>query len=162
MYVLLTCEWMVQHLFRRGLKFDKSRFRDESFITSWGVGGGRLHFHVMYKIFYAPSNPTGKKISTPPRFMTKILVTPPPNSQYSSPQTQSLIFAININIATTYLKIVCLLWIAIFCASFHAHGDKVTKIIKGVLGLEPKDFWCWQGTRKAESTQIERTDIYLT
>ena len=63
------------------INFDFSRawywyvyIRDESFITSWG---GRLHFHVMYKIFYDPPNPTGKKISTPPRFMTKIFVTPP-------------------------------------------------------------------------------------
>ena len=71
--------------------------------------GGRLHFHVMYKNFYDPPNPTGKKSRPhPPRFMTEIFVTPQ-NSQYSSPQTQSFIFAININIATIYLKIVCLL-----------------------------------------------------
>ena len=35
--------------------------RYESFITSWGGGGGLLHFHVMYKSFYDPPNPTGKK-----------------------------------------------------------------------------------------------------
>ena len=111
-----------------------------------------------------PPNPTGKKNSTPPLDLWQKSWWPPPNSQYSSPQTESFIFAININIATTYLKIVCRasLNCHVFCASFHAHGDKVTKImlfIKGVLGLEPKDFWCWQGTRKVESTEIERTDI---
>ena len=35
---------------------------------------------------------------------------------------------------------------------------KIMLLIKvgGGLGLKPKDFWCWQGTRKASITQIEK------
>ena len=87
----------------------KHSLRDESFITSWG---GAVIFTYNVQICTTPLSHWKKKKKTrPPRFMTKMFGTPPsaPNSQYSSPQTQSFISAININIATTYLKIACLL-----------------------------------------------------
>ena len=68
----------------------------------------------MYKMFYDPAPIPLEKKSTPPPQIYDKNVCDPPNSQYFSPQTQSFIFAININIATTYLKIVCPLWIAMF------------------------------------------------
>ena len=77
--------------------------------------GGRLHFYVMQKKYDTPrpSNPAGKNLDPPPDIWQNVC-DPHPNSQYSSPQTQTFIFAINIKIATTYMKIVCLLWIAMF------------------------------------------------
>ena len=38
-----------------------------------GGGGARLHFHVMYTIFYDTSNEKKKKLDSPSRFMTKCL-----------------------------------------------------------------------------------------
>ena len=51
--------------------------RDELFIIG---GGGGLHFHVMYNKFYylthpPTPNPAGKNLD-PPRYMTKMFVTP--------------------------------------------------------------------------------------
>ena len=92
--------------------------RDESFITSWGRGAVTFSCDVQFFSDPPPQSHWKKNLDPPLDLWQKSLwPPPPPNSQYSSPQTQSFIFAINminINIATTYLKIVCLLWIAMF------------------------------------------------
>ena len=87
----------------------------------------------------------------------------PPNSQYSSPQTQSLIFAININIATTYLKMVCLLWIAMFLRVISWDDDKVTKImlfIKEVWGWTQRIFDADKAQGKLKLHRLKNRHIY--
>ena len=62
-----------------------SILREESFFTRCvcvcgGGGGGGLHFHVMGKKFDDPPS-LWKKILDPPRYMTKMFVTPLPPAQ---------------------------------------------------------------------------------
>ena len=55
-------------------------------VIYYQLGGGRLHFHVMYKKFYDPPPPIPlEKNLDPRRFMTKMFVTPPPPPIVSTP-----------------------------------------------------------------------------
>ena len=61
-------------------KHIKCYFREESFITRWGGGGGRLHFHVVGKTFDDPPPPIPleKNSRPPPQIYDKNVCDPPP------------------------------------------------------------------------------------
>ena len=88
-----------------------------------GGGWGRLHFHVMYKQFYDPTPQSRWKIiSTPPPIYDKNVYDPHPphpNSQYSSPQTQSFILLLY----CYHLSEDCLPSLSCFCASFYENQN---------------------------------------
>ena len=71
-------------------------------LPAGGWGGGLVTFSCAVQKFLRPSPQSHwKKNLNPLDLWQKSLCPPPQNSQYSSPQTQSFIFALNINIATT-------------------------------------------------------------